>query len=63
MKVISWRNSSSYESYLVMKVEIGNEVKRSDGLWRFACGDVYTIPPLSHIHPIHFVHQIQLSKE
>ena len=24
-----------------MKVEIVEEVERSDGLWRFACGDVY----------------------
>ena len=31
---------SSDESYLVMKVIIVKEVKRSDGLWRFACGDV-----------------------
>ena len=23
-----------------MKVEIVKELKRSDGLWRFACGDV-----------------------
>ena len=26
-----------------MKVKIVNEVKRSDGLWRFACGDVFMI--------------------
>ena len=25
-----------------MKVEIVKEVKRSDGLWRFACGDVFS---------------------
>ena len=31
---------SSDESYLVMKVRMVKEVKRSDGLWRFACGDV-----------------------
>ena len=24
-----------------MKVKIVEEVKRSDGLWRFACGDVF----------------------
>ena len=29
-----------------MKVRIVKEVKRSDGLWRFACGDVY------HLHLI-----------
>ena len=28
------------EKYRVMKVIIVKEVKRSDGLWRFACGDV-----------------------
>ena len=26
-----------------MKVKIVKEMKRSDGLWRFACGDVFTI--------------------
>ena len=26
-----------------MKVEIVKEVKRSDGLWRFACGDVFDL--------------------
>ena len=26
-----------------MKVKIVKEVKRSDGLWRFACGDVFTL--------------------
>ena len=31
---------ASDENYLVMKVKIVKEVKRSDGLWRFACGDV-----------------------
>ena len=25
----------------MMKVKIVKEVKRSDGLWRFACGDVF----------------------
>ena len=24
-----------------MKIKMVKEVKRSDGLWRFACGDVY----------------------
>ena len=36
--------SCSYKSYLVIKfkeVKIAKEVKRSDGLWRFACGDVF----------------------
>ena len=51
MKVIKWWNFSSDESYLhieeiylvmkVKEVEIAKEVKRSDGWWRFACGDVY----------------------
>ena len=41
MKVIQWWNLSSDESYLVMKVKIVKEVKRSDFLWRFACGDVF----------------------
>ena len=40
MKVMLWWKLSSDESCLVMKVEIVKEVKRSDGLWRFACGDV-----------------------
>ena len=31
---------TTQKSYLVMKVKIVQEVKRSDGLWRFACGDV-----------------------
>ena len=41
MKVIKWWMFSSDESYLVMKVRMVKEVKRSDGLWRFACGDVF----------------------
>ena len=44
MKVIKWWKLSSDESYLVMKVkeiEIAKEVKRSDGWWRFASGDVF----------------------
>ena len=43
MKVVKWWKSPSDESYLVMEVkevEIAKEVKRSDGWWRFACGDV-----------------------
>ena len=40
MKVIEWWKLSLDESCLVMKVKIVKEVKRSDGLWRFACGDV-----------------------
>ena len=40
MKVILWWKLSIDESYLVMKVKIVKEVKRSDVLWRFACGDV-----------------------
>ena len=39
IKVIYWWKLASDESYLVMKVIIVKEVKRSDGLWRFACGD------------------------
>ena len=35
------KSMASDESYLVMKVNIVKEVKRSDGLWRFACGDVF----------------------
>ena len=44
MKVILWWKLSSDESYLVKKikeVEIAKEVIRSDGWWRFACGDVF----------------------
>ena len=43
MKVTSWWKLSSDESYLVVKVKIVKEVKRSVGLWRFACGDVLLI--------------------
>ena len=40
------------ESYLVMKVKIVKEVKRSDGLWRFACGDVLKqVPGLKYVGP------------
>ena len=40
MKVSYWWKLASDESYLVMKVKIVKEVKRSDGLWRFACVNV-----------------------
>ena len=40
MKVTQGWKLPSDESYLVMKAKIVQEVKRSDGLWRFACGDV-----------------------
>ena len=40
MKVILWWKLASDESYIVMKVKLVKEVKRSDGLWRFACGVV-----------------------
>ena len=51
MKVIYWWELSSDESYLVMsdgsylvmEVKIVKEVKRRDGLWRFACGDVWLV--------------------
>ena len=43
MKVILWWKFSSDESYLVMKFKIVKEVKRSDVLWRFACGDVFML--------------------
>ena len=29
-----------------MKVKIVKEVKKSDGLWRFACGDVFYLKRL-----------------
>ena len=47
MTVIWWWKLSSDESYLVMKVkgvDISKEVIRSDGWWRFACGDVLCGP-------------------
>ena len=47
MKVIKWGKFSSDESYLVMKVkevETAKAVIRSDGWWRFACGDVSSKP-------------------
>ena len=43
IKVILWLKLSSDKSYLVIKVkevDIAKEVKRSDGWWGFACGDV-----------------------
>ena len=40
MKFILWWKLASDENKLVMKVEIVKEVNRSDGLWRFACGNV-----------------------
>ena len=40
MKDIKWWKFTSDEIYLVVKVKIVQEVKMSDGLWRFACGDV-----------------------
>ena len=43
MKVSWWWKLASDEGYLVMKFKIVKEVKRSDGLWRFACGDVFLI--------------------
>ena len=43
MKVSKWWKLASDESYLQMKVKIVKEVKRSDDLWRFACGDVYIL--------------------
>ena len=51
MKVIWWQSLCFDKTYLALKsffmkvrvVEIVKEVKRSDSLWRFACGDVYLI--------------------
>ena len=46
MKVILWWKLSNDESYQVMKVkevEIAKKVIRSDGWWRFACGNVWDI--------------------
>ena len=46
MKVIKWWKLSCDKSYLVKKVkevEIAKEVIRSDGWWRFACGDVLIV--------------------
>ena len=34
-----------------MKVRIVKEVKRSDGLWRFACGDVFYIHGFKSLSP------------
>ena len=41
MKLIWWWKLYSDESYLVMKVKEVEIVLKSDGWWRFACGDVY----------------------
>ena len=46
MKVIKWWKLSSDGSHQVMKVEITKEVIRSDGWWRFACGDVLYWNPI-----------------
>ena len=40
MKLIWWWKLFSDESYLVMKVKEDVIVLKSDGWWRFACGDV-----------------------
>ena len=40
MKLIWWWKLYSDESYLVMKVKEVEIVLKSDGWWRFACGDV-----------------------
>ena len=40
MKLIWWWKLYSDESYLVMKVKEVEMVLKSDGWWRFACGDV-----------------------
>ena len=43
IKLTLWLKLSSDKSHIVNKareVKIVKEVKRSDGLWRFACGDV-----------------------
>ena len=52
MEVILWWKLSCDESYLVMKVKIVKEVKRSDGLWRFACGDVFILKGLSQLDTV-----------
>ena len=41
MKLIWWWKLYSDESYLVMKVKEVEIVLKSDGSWRFACGDVF----------------------
>ena len=41
MKLIWWWKLYSDESYLVMKVKEVEIVLKSDGWWRFACGDVF----------------------
>ena len=37
-----------------MKVRIVKEVKRSDGLWRFACGDVFLNSELTLRKAVYF---------
>ena len=41
-----------------MKVQIVKEVKRSDGLGRFACGDVFVENSFSFIAPNTFLSEV-----
>ena len=48
IKITLWQKFSCDKSYLVIKVRevvIVKEVKISDGLWCFACGDIFTPHP------------------
>ena len=66
MKVINWWKLSCDESFLVMKVkevEITKEVIRSDGWWRFACGDVSSRLFSLKIWPLHQFHWSALLKQ
>ena len=45
-----------------MKVKIVKEVKRSDGLWRFACGDVFLQKDIVHPKPFDFEISCQCQK-
>ena len=44
-----------------MKVKIVKEVKRSDSLWRFACGDVYFFDYVDFLDYFDFFDNFQIS--
>ena len=61
-KIIKWLKLSSDKSYqamevinIVIKVRIYKAVKRSDGWWHFACGNVYSLR-MAHLRSCCIVH-------
>ena len=63
LQVVKERSYLVIQVYFVMKskvVEIVKEVKRSDSLWRFACGDVYQFHCLTNVgaYPPHYTKHV-----